>query len=99
MNISQHTYRNATILAAPSWIVAISLFALAVKFRLAPSPGDESDIGLAIAAAICAPLLFGAAVFCAAQRLKAGWRWLLVSPLALTALSVLIAFFGVSSRP
>lgn len=89
----------STFLGLLSWTFALLCLFLALRFRLAPIPGDESDIGVGIALIGGWPLPAVTALFSVAPSIRAKWKSVLIAPCAILAAALGIASIGITARP
>src|SRR5689334_19175564 len=96
---SPSSYWLALFIACAAWLAALVCLFFAVRFRVAPIRGDESDIAVGIFAGLCSPAFAGSAIFAFVRRVSKGWRLVLVSPAVIAVIAVCVATIGVTSRP
>jgi hypothetical protein len=96
---SPSPYYLALAVTILAWLVTALLLFLAVRFRVAPTHGDESDVGVAILFTLSSPFWGGSLAFALPSRVSRLWRLVLVSPGILALASLFIACIGVTHRP
>lgn len=89
----------ALALATLAWLLAVLLLFLAIRFRVAPMQGDESDLAVPIAFTLSLPVLGGSAALAWPRRVGRWWRLALVSPGILALVALFVACIGVTHRP
>ena len=93
------TWWFALFTGIAAWLLALFCPFLAIRFRVAPVPGDEEDIAVGLLSIYGSPLALAAAAFGAVRSVSFRGKILLALPCASLVLAVRIASVGVSSRP
>jgi|SRR5690348_7886837 len=93
------TWWFAFFIGAVAWLLALYCLFLALRFRLAPIPGDEEDIAVGLLSIYGSPLALVSLVFATVRTVRPLGKILLALPCVGLIIAVLVASVGVTSRP
>jgi hypothetical protein len=89
----------AFFIGTVAWLLALYCLFLALRFRLAPIPGDEEDIAVGFLSIYGSPLALASLAFAAVRSVRPLGKLLLALPCAGLIIAVLVASVGITGRP